>query len=139
MTLLITKGEDWNVAATPDLYFHASSRFFILSGLIWVKVEKRWLVRFLPYEGHCSSKPNLNEGSLGNYILSKDNESSDTEFIEAQPAIMRKKRLKTASLIVFNVYPSKWLRESAELIKYFIHDAYNWYLISSHYFYTKYK
>jgi hypothetical protein len=49
----------------------------------------------------------LNEGSLGNDILSKDNESSDTEFIEAQPAIMRKKRLKTASLIVFNVYPSK--------------------------------
>lgn len=64
-------------------------------------------MRFLPYEGHCSSKPNLNEGSLGNDILFKDIESSDAEFIEAQPAIMRKKRLKTASLIVFNVYPSK--------------------------------
>jgi len=65
------------------------------------------LVRFLPYEGHCSSEPNLNEVNLGNDILSKDSESIDIESIEAQPVIMRKNRFKSAALINFNVYPFK--------------------------------
>jgi len=67
---------------------------------------------------------NLNNGSLGNDILSNDSESSDIESIEAQPAIMRKNRLKTATLIDFNVYPSKWLYDCARLIKHFMDNAY---------------
>jgi hypothetical protein len=65
------------------------------------------LVRFLPYEGHCSSEPNLNDGSLGREILSKDNASREIESIEAQPVNMRKKKLNRAARIDFNVYPFK--------------------------------
>jgi hypothetical protein len=47
----------------------------------------------------------LKDGSLGKEILSNDNESRDIESIEAQPAMIIKKKLINTSLIDFKVYP----------------------------------
>jgi hypothetical protein len=65
------------------------------------------LVRFLPYEGHCSSEPNLNDGSLGREILSKERESKEIESIDAQLLMMIKRKLNDAARINFKLIPFK--------------------------------
>ncbi|MEY3955177.1 MAG: hypothetical protein RL229_577, partial [Pseudomonadota bacterium] len=56
---------------------------------------------------HCSSEPNLNDGSLGREILSKERESKEIESIDAQLLMMIKRKLNDAARINFKLIPFK--------------------------------